>query len=72
MRNLTGRVNIFIMHSPNFFGPLHPCHDSAPDAIGELTEKEVSTLRGMVARYITLCHKKHGCAELDASIKRGE
>lgn len=67
----TGRVNVYVMHSTGFFGKLRPCYDSAADAIGELTDNEVSTLRSMIAKYIERCHERHGSANLQTSVSNG-
>jgi len=66
----TGRVNVYISFAAGHYSKLRPSHDSAADAIGELTEVEVNTLRGMIHRYIDGCHKRHGKALLDAAMHR--
>lgn len=69
----TGRVNVYVIYSEDFFDRLRPSYDSAADAIGELTGPEVSTLRTMIARYIRKCHDRHGCARLsEAILSRGQ
>lgn len=72
MKNkVTGRVNVYVCHSPNFFGKIRPAHDSSADAVGELTDGEVSTLRSMIARYIEQCHARHGKENLDKAFQGG-
>jgi hypothetical protein len=71
-RKVTGRMNLYIRYEPNFFDKLRPAHDTAADAVGEMTEKEVSTLKSMIARYIERCHKKHGNLNLQNAVNRGQ
>jgi hypothetical protein len=54
----TGLASVYIKHSVGFFGHLRPCYDSAADARGNLTEREVSMLRSMIARYIRKCEDR--------------
>ncbi len=71
-KQMTGRMNVYLIHSPNFFDRLRPCYDASADAIGELTDQEASRLRTLISRYIERCHKRHGKAKLDAAIGRGQ
>ena len=68
----TGRVNVYVIYSEGFFDRLRPSYDSAANAIGELTLKEVNTLQSLIDRYIGRCHKRHGKLLLEAAINRGQ
>jgi hypothetical protein len=68
----TGRLNLYIRFAEGFFDRLRPAYDAAADVIGELTEAEVSTLRGMIARYVKKCHARHGDENLQAAIRAGK
>ena len=54
-----GTANVFIRHEPGFLGFLRPCYDSAADCQGLMTSQQVSTLRSMIARYVSKCHEKN-------------
>lgn len=60
----TGLCQVYIRHSEGFHGRLRPAYDSASDALGEMTDSEVSTLRAIINRYVAKCHKRHGTGKI--------
>lgn len=51
----TGLCQVYICHSVNFHGHLRPCYDSGTACEGELTDRQVSTLRSLINRYVGKC-----------------
>ena len=52
-----GRVCVYVRHCTGYYGDLRPSYDSAVDCRGDLTDRQVSQLRAMIARYIRKCEE---------------
>lgn len=59
MKQRTGRVSVYVMHSEGFDGRLRPSHDSAPSCDGTMTDREAGQLRTIISRYVRKCTERH-------------
>ena len=51
----SGLAQVYIRHEPGFHERLIPAYDSAPVSKAEMTTRQVSTLNGIIARYMKKC-----------------
>ena len=58
MKEKAGMACIYVHHYPGFFQRLRPAYDSAPTCLAHMTEREVSTMKSMIARYAAKCQDR--------------
>ena len=55
----TGLASVYIRHTLGFHGNLRPAYDSAADAQAELTDRQASQLRSLIAKFMQRCKVKN-------------